>query len=993
MAQKTIVVRIVGDAGQFVGSMAAAGTSVQAFGNQAAAASTKATSSVSRLGGVAATVGKITTLGVAAGLALSAKAAIDFESAFAGVRKTVNASESGFKQLADQLIQMSTVIPISVNELAKITELGGQLGVDYGGLRDFTEVIAEIGVSTNLSTEQAALSFARLDNIMGLGQKSFRNLGSTIVELGNNFATTEDEIVTFTLRIAPAAATVGILTNEAIAIGTAFSSVGVAAERGGTAIQKTIIAIDKAAQTGGDTLETFAMVAGITAEEFKNLAENDPSESFRLFVEGLARVRAEGKNVFAILKDVGLGNERVVQALLAASNASGLLTSALDSSERAWEENIALTEEAEKRFQTTASKMELAKNQVKAFSITVGQTFLPVVGDMVEGVQDLVVGFQELPGPLKAVATALLAAITAATLAQTSYKILAKIVGVDFVAAAGRAAFAAAAMKGAIGFGLLLAVGLVTKAVVDYGQSQRDAELRTLNLVDAIEQEREGMEGLTLARIKDQLVAEGHLDLLNRTGIGLDTFGRAVMGEADALKIVNGILKDTIDEAQNIADTDPAIFDVFSGAGEGPDEAQRRVLDAARDAHEASKLLLRNTNELTLAYGDFEDSLVAAGASKNFDAITKGFDGIDEAFKEAALSGESAGKAIASSIALTDDAFNDVESSLGDFGSFITDQFNEIDEELRGQISLWDEMGDAVKINVDEMIANVLRQVTAQGDFLALTSGLDISQGLRDHFDAFTHEQRAGAVLLAENAPADFARWVEALDSILGPNGEVATNVMMAFGARFPEIIRSGGSELIGALNSVVETMVSEGSDPVEAWLGTMESAIILAGEELRPTLTEAINSAFRDSGFSGEMFGLGEEGLQGFIDGMYSMFPELARVMFGMRDTVTATMKGAFEIRSPSRVMMGLGQQVGEGFALGIDMAARQFFPNMPSAFMRGSIVGQGPTHTQSVTNTTSSPTTVIINNSKHNDLRSDISSGLIAGGVTRQVETLVKR
>src|SRR5690606_23384269 len=129
--------------------------------------------------------------------ALSAKAAIDFESSFAGIRKTVNASEAEFGRLATGMRNLSKEIPINVNELNKIGEAAGQLGIKTENILGFTETMAKLGVTTNLSSEEAATSLARLANITQMPQTEFDRLGSTIVALGNNFATTEREIVEF----------------------------------------------------------------------------------------------------------------------------------------------------------------------------------------------------------------------------------------------------------------------------------------------------------------------------------------------------------------------------------------------------------------------------------------------------------------------------------------------------------------------------------------------------------------------------------------------------------------------------------------------------------------------------------------------------------------------------------------------------------------------------------------------------------------------------
>src|SRR5678815_5762535 len=90
-----------------------------------------------------------TTLGVtlgAAGIVQGFRtligAASDFEYSFAGVRKTMKATEPEFANMAASLRGLSKEIPLSVNQLNAIAETAGQLGIEKGAIIDFTKTIA-----------------------------------------------------------------------------------------------------------------------------------------------------------------------------------------------------------------------------------------------------------------------------------------------------------------------------------------------------------------------------------------------------------------------------------------------------------------------------------------------------------------------------------------------------------------------------------------------------------------------------------------------------------------------------------------------------------------------------------------------------------------------------------------------------------------------------------------------------------------------------------
>jgi len=192
-------------------------------------------------------------------------------------RKTVNATEAEFGALSSRFREMATEIPVNVNELNRIAEAAGQLGIKTQNIAGFARVMADLGVTTNLSSDQAATSLARLANITGLPQTEFERLGSTIVDLGNNMATTEAEIVEMGLRIAGTGAQVGLTEAEILGFSAALSSVGIRAEAGGTAVSRIFVEIDKAVATGSANMALFAEVAGQSVDEFSRKFRTDAS--------------------------------------------------------------------------------------------------------------------------------------------------------------------------------------------------------------------------------------------------------------------------------------------------------------------------------------------------------------------------------------------------------------------------------------------------------------------------------------------------------------------------------------------------------------------------------------------------------------------------------------------------------------------------------------------------------------------------------------------
>lgn len=363
-------------------------------------------------------VGRTLTTHVTAPLALMAAgavgAAMSWESAWAGVTKTVDGTTEQMSALEQGLRDMAKELPATHGEIAAVAAAAGQLGVGVEDIEDFTRVMLDLGETTNLSADEAATALARFMNIMGTSQDDVDRLGATIVDLGNNYATTESEIVDFSLRLAAAGRQAGLSETDVMAFGTALSSVGVNAEAGGTAFSKVFRTINDAVIDGGDKLETFARVAGMTSDQFRQAYERDAAMAIAKFVSGLGDIASRGESTTGILRDLGLSNERVQAALLGAGQAGDLLVDALGRGETAWQNNTALADEAAKRYQTTAAQFEMVRNKIVDLFIDLGAIILPVVAKVVDVIGVLAEKFQGLPQPLQTAAIALGGLVAAA---------------------------------------------------------------------------------------------------------------------------------------------------------------------------------------------------------------------------------------------------------------------------------------------------------------------------------------------------------------------------------------------------------------------------------------------------------------------------------------------------------------------------------------------------------------------------------------------------
>jgi TP901 family phage tail tape measure protein len=328
---------------------------------------------------------------------LSAKAAVDFEDSFADIRKTVQATEPQFAKLETGVRGLAKQIPISVHELNELGGQAGALGIKRKSLLGFIKTAAELGTTTDLSSDEAANALARISNIMGTSEKDFRRLGSTFVELGNKGASTEDEIAALSLRLAATGVQVGLSESQVLAFSSSLASIGVRAEAGGSAFSKVFAEMASEVATGGAHLEAYAKTAGMTSKEFAILFKKDAGIAMIEFLEGLDQIKKRGGNVFGVLKGLELKDVRVRQSLLGAAGAGKLFREQLKIGSAEWKQNNALTAEARKRYGTTASKIKIAKGEIYDFAITLGQNLLPVIADTLHILSGVASFFGALP--------------------------------------------------------------------------------------------------------------------------------------------------------------------------------------------------------------------------------------------------------------------------------------------------------------------------------------------------------------------------------------------------------------------------------------------------------------------------------------------------------------------------------------------------------------------------------------------------------------------
>ena len=547
---------------------------------------------------------------ILAGVGLTAKAAMDWESQFAGVRKTVDGTGEQIRALEGDLRGMARSMATSHEEIAATAEAAGQLGVATEDVASFTRTMLMLGETTNLTADEAATSIAQISNIMGTASTDIGRFASTLVLLGNNGASTEAEILNLANRIAGAAQIVGVSEQGVLALSNAMASVGINAELGGSAMSRAMIGMNTAVLSGGERLEAFAQISSMTAEEFSAAWKADPTKAVQAFVSGLDRINEEGGNAVDALGEVGLKGTQNTQVFLALAGAHEMLADSIAMGADAWATPTALLDEYAQRANTTAFKTEVAWNTIKDAAITAGSATLPVVAGLADGIAGLASTFSSLPQGAQNTAVAI-AAIGGAGLVAVggTMKLLGAAadlksdlsdLGVDFGALKGKMGDLP---WGKIALGAAAAAAAIAIASVAIGEWQRHATAG-ISAADqvATSMENLGKKGASLS------VAQVQVDNLNAA---LKNLG---MNQVDG---VGGLFKSLGDDARTgLAGVregfDGLLFGMRTQAGLVRDEVDK--IDAAL-AGMASGGQLASAQ---MAFTKLSDAAMASGESVEF---------------------------------------------------------------------------------------------------------------------------------------------------------------------------------------------------------------------------------------------------------------------------------------------------------------------------------------------------------------------------------------
>lgn len=312
------------------------------------------------------------------------------ESAFTSVERTAEGALDGIRE---RLLELSTQIPFSFNQLAEIATLGNQLGIATRDLEDFTTTVAQFSTVTGISAEESALAFGKLGNLLGVSAADYDRLASSIALVGRTTAATEAQIVSVAGEIAPAAAAAGFTADQVIGLSGALASLKVPPERSRSTILQFFETLNMAVAAGGEKLDNFASVVGVSAQELEQMVRSGQGQDIlSRFIGNVST--ADTIEITQALENLGLAGLRTNPTIRALAGNMSLLNSSIATGAEGWSENTELQRQMAMILDDLSTKWQTFLNAAMNAAAAIGSSVGPAVGTLLDTLKNVLIALQ-----------------------------------------------------------------------------------------------------------------------------------------------------------------------------------------------------------------------------------------------------------------------------------------------------------------------------------------------------------------------------------------------------------------------------------------------------------------------------------------------------------------------------------------------------------------------------------------------------------------------
>lgn len=339
---------------------------------------------VSNLAGTA-----MKTAVLAAPLVGATKAAMDFESEMAEVRKVVDFdTPQQFKEMGQDILDLSTKMPMAASGIAKIVAAGGQAGIARQDLMQFAQDAVKMGVAFDITADQAGDMMAKWRSAFNLNQDGVVALADKINYLGNTTAASAPLIADVVTRIGPLGEIGGVASGEIAALGASMVATGVQSDVAATGIKNLILGMTAGEGATKSQAAAFQQLGFDAADMAKRMQTDAKGAIMDVFRALQALPKDQQASVLADL----FGKESIGAIAPLLTNLDALQDN-FNKVNNAMQYGGSVDAEYAARCGTTANQLSLFRNSITAVAIEIGSALLPAINSILQNIVPVVVAF------------------------------------------------------------------------------------------------------------------------------------------------------------------------------------------------------------------------------------------------------------------------------------------------------------------------------------------------------------------------------------------------------------------------------------------------------------------------------------------------------------------------------------------------------------------------------------------------------------------------
>ncbi|CFR16813.1 MULTISPECIES: phage tail tape measure protein [Yersinia] len=316
--------------------------------------------------------------------------AMEFESSMADVRKVVDFdTPAQFKEMGEDILKLSTELPMAADGIAAIVAAGGQAGIARADLKAFATDAVKMGIAFDQTAEESGQMMAQWRTAFKLTQNEVVTLSDKVNYLGNTGPANAAKISEIVTRIGPLGSVAGLASGEIAAMGATIAGMGVESEIASTGIKNFMLSLTSGTGKGlkGKVLKAIKI-------DPKQLAADMQKDSKTAILKVLDSVAKLPKAKQAAALEALFGRESLGAIAPLLTNMD-LLRENFKKVADAQVYAGSMQKEYESRAATTANAVQLLKNQLEIASITLGDMFLPYITEGTKELKPLLEQFRQ----------------------------------------------------------------------------------------------------------------------------------------------------------------------------------------------------------------------------------------------------------------------------------------------------------------------------------------------------------------------------------------------------------------------------------------------------------------------------------------------------------------------------------------------------------------------------------------------------------------------